>query len=103
MSRPGRLPGLHGDQSLPETCAVLCPPGTRPFRGPFFARTANVAPAGQRSPRKLTLPAQSTSLVKFSTDKPKEAIELSYTATNWLITPDKGLLVTLRVPGEKSR
>jgi len=28
-----------GDQSLPETCGVLCPPGTRPFRGPFFART----------------------------------------------------------------
>ena len=46
MSRPGSIPGLHGDQSLPETCGVLCPPGTRPFRESFFARTARILACG---------------------------------------------------------
>ena len=41
MSRPGAIPGLHGDQSLPETCGVLCPPGTRLFRGPFLRAERN--------------------------------------------------------------
>ena len=30
--------GAYGVQSLPEKLGVLCPPGTRSFRGLFFAR-----------------------------------------------------------------
>jgi hypothetical protein len=33
---------LASDQSLPEKDGVLCPPGTRPFRGHFFALGADV-------------------------------------------------------------
>ncbi len=56
-------------------------------------RTGNVGPA------ELTLPAQSTSLVKIGTSKPEEPIELAYEATNFLIAPGTGLPVTWQVEG----
>ena len=33
-------PGHPAVQSLPEKVAVLCPPGTQPFRGPFFCASS---------------------------------------------------------------
>ena len=57
---------------------------------------------GAIGPMKATLPAQSVSLVEIPTDKPNATIELSYIATNWLIAPDKGLPVKIRVPGEET-
>lgn len=40
---PAMRPAEPGDQSLPEKSSVLCPPGTYPFRGPFFARNKPAA------------------------------------------------------------
>ena len=48
----------------------------------------------------ITLPARATSLVKIPTTTPSEPMELSCTATNFLIGPEKGLPVTLRIAGE---
>jgi hypothetical protein len=58
--RPGRshhllrrLAGLGTSvQSLPDKVAVLCPPGTRPFRGPFFALTAPALRLPKSDPRR---------------------------------------------------
>jgi hypothetical protein len=55
--------------------------------------------AGNLGPLELTLPARSTVLVKISTSRPKEAMQLSYTATSLLIAPNTGLPVTLEIPG----
>jgi hypothetical protein len=54
---------------------------------------------GKAGPLELTLPARSTVLVKISTSRPKEAMQLSYTATNLLIAPKTSLPVTLEIPG----
>jgi hypothetical protein len=35
---------LHRVQSLPDKVDVLCPPGTRPFRGPFFCALRERSP-----------------------------------------------------------
>ena len=57
--------------------------------------------AGTLGPEKLTLAANATTILKTETGaKENEApaqIELSYTARNFLIAPDKGLPVTLTV------
>jgi hypothetical protein len=52
---------------------------------------------GKLGPAKLTLPAQTVSLVKLSGVKPGQKVELSYTATNLLIAPKTGLPVALRI------
>jgi hypothetical protein len=54
---------------------------------------------GRLGPAALTLPARTTSLVKINTKAPGEPAELSYTATNFLIAPEKGLPVTLTIAG----
>jgi predicted metal-dependent phosphoesterase TrpH len=50
---------------------------------------------GDVGPSQLTLPALSTSLVRISTDRPDEALQLDYEATNLLVRPASGLPVTL--------
>jgi len=59
---PLQATGRHAHQpaypSLPEKYSVLCPPGTRPFRGPFFAPggSAGIARrACRRKGRRLAL------------------------------------------------
>jgi hypothetical protein len=54
---------------------------------------------GKAGPAELVLPAQSTSVVKIGTSNPGEPIELAYEATNFLIAPNTGLLVTWQVAG----
>jgi 3',5'-nucleoside bisphosphate phosphatase len=56
-------------------------------------RTAGPGPA------KLVLPAGAVTLLRLSAAKPQEPIELGYTATNWLVAPETGLPVVLRVQG----
>jgi hypothetical protein len=56
-----------------------------------LTRTGNVGP------ETLTLPALATSLVRVSTSQPNEPIELKYTATNFLIAPETGLPVVLKL------
>ena len=56
---------------------------------------------GSVGPGKLSLPAATVSVVKIDTPTSGEPLELAYTAANWLITPGRGLPVTLRVAGEK--
>jgi hypothetical protein len=58
-----------------------------------LTRTGNMGPAS------LSLPAQSTSLLRIATDKPGEAMTLSYVAPNFVIAPATGLPVTLEIPG----
>lgn len=53
---------------------------------------------GQQGPQELTLPARTVSLVKVSTKQPAEPIQLTYTAVNFLVAPNQGLPVTLRIP-----
>ena len=57
--------------------------------------------AGTLGPVKVTLPANTTTILKTKTgaktEEAPEQIELSYIAGNFLITPDKGLPVTLTI------
>ena len=55
---------------------------------------------GDIGPAELLLPARTTYLLRVSTNRPTEPVELAYTATNVLIGPDERLPVTLRIPGE---
>lgn len=57
--------------------------------------------AGSAGPPSITIPAGATVLLRVPTAKPKEPVELRYTAANWLIAPGEGLPVVLRIAGEK--
>lgn len=57
--------------------------------------------AGTAGPLAITIPAGATILLRVPAAKPKEPIELHYTATNWLVAPGEGLPVVLRVAGEE--
>jgi hypothetical protein len=54
---------------------------------------------GNVGPGKIHLPARTTSLLKISVPQPREPVELSYTATNFLIAPETFLPVTLKIAG----
>jgi len=54
---------------------------------------------GKLGPASLELPARTTILVKIDVKDPKSPLELPYRATNFLIAPEKGLPVVLKVPG----
>ncbi|MBN2022521.1 MAG: hypothetical protein JW809_06975 [Pirellulales bacterium] len=62
-----------------------------------LARTGKVGPHG------LTLPARAVALVKILSNRPEEPITLEYTATNFWIEPEKGLPVTLCIPGQEAQ
>jgi hypothetical protein len=97
--------------------------GRQELLGPLFDRCLRIAPPHLRSkdavwvemenvcdlevklkrtgnlgPVELVLPARSVSLVKIGTSRPAEPPELAYTATNFLIAPEQGLPVTLKIP-----
>jgi hypothetical protein len=52
---------------------------------------------GSVGPGTLTLPAQSTSMVKIGTGSPESPIDLSYEVTNFLIAPGEGLPISVTV------
>ena len=54
---------------------------------------------GKLGPAQVTLPARGTIVAKISLKTPQEPVELSYTATNLLIAPGKGLPVTVKIEG----
>ncbi len=54
--------------------------------------------AGEAGPATITLPAHTTTLLRVPVARPDKALELSYTATGFLISPETGLPVTLTVP-----
>ena len=54
--------------------------------------------SGHVGPPQLTLPARATSLVQIAIANATEPVQLTYTATNFLIGPDTGLPVTFIVP-----
>jgi hypothetical protein len=54
--------------------------------------------AGTWGPEKLTLPANSTTLMKTKVDSKTDQVKLSYVVKNFLIAPDKGLPVDLTIP-----
>jgi hypothetical protein len=51
--------------------------------------------AGKLGPQELNLPANTSTRMKINADDAEKQIELSYTATNFLIAPEKGLPVKL--------
>jgi hypothetical protein len=53
---------------------------------------------GTVGPAELTLPADTVTLLTVSMPKPPVPVELSYMATGFVIEPDTGLPVVLRVP-----
>ena len=53
---------------------------------------------GEKRAEKLTLPANSTTLLRTKADSKAEQVKLSYVVKNFLIAPDKGLPVELIVP-----
>jgi len=55
--------------------------------------------SGRLGPTELKLPARTTSLLRLKTETPREPLELSYTAANFVIAPNQGLPVTLRIAG----
>jgi hypothetical protein len=54
---------------------------------------------GKLGPAQVTLPARGTIVAKINVKTPQEPVELSYTATNLLIAPGKGLPVTVKIEG----
>lgn len=92
-------------QPLFKACVHVKPPHMR-TKNAVLVTIENVCEAdlrlqraGNLGPLELTLPARSTVLVKISTSRPKEAMQLSYTATNLLIAPKTSLPITLEIPG----
>jgi hypothetical protein len=59
-----------------------------------------LSPTGKIGPATLTLPAGKTILAKVGTQDPTAPLTLAYTATNLWIAPEKGLPVTIEVPGK---
>ena len=57
----------------------------------------NLECTGNVGPVELALPARSVSLVKIAAPRATGPLELSYTATNFLIAPEEGLPVSLRI------
>ena len=55
---------------------------------------------GKAGPKELSLPANTTVGVRVTVDSVEKPLQLSYTATNFLIGPDKGLPVNLVVAGQ---
>ena len=60
----------------------------------WLERTGNLGPA------KLHLPARATTLVKIGGRIPTGPVELKYRATNFLVAPETGLPVVLKIPAE---
>ena len=56
-----------------------------------------LAKAGGPGPAEIVLPARATSLVRLTVPDGTKSYELSYTASNWLVAPEKGLPVTLKI------
>jgi histidinol phosphatase-like PHP family hydrolase len=56
--------------------------------------------AGSVGPKSLSIPAGSAVLVRAELPEIGRQVDLKYVATNFLIGPDKGLPVTLSVPGK---
>ncbi|MBN1853231.1 MAG: hypothetical protein JW829_10925 [Pirellulales bacterium] len=54
--------------------------------------------AGAIGPAEAILPPRSTSLLELRVPKPDEPIDLEYTITNFLIAPEAGLPVKIRIP-----
>lgn len=86
-------------------CLQVAPPHARGKNYVAFA-ARNVSAAdiqlalrGQIGPAQLTFPAGSTRVVRLSTATPNEPLQLEYTATNFLIAPQTGLPVTLKIAG----
>ncbi len=91
-------------EPLLEQCVEIAAPHLRSDRY-VWVKVKNVSDldivlerTGNVGPRTATLPAGKTSLIRISTSKPNEPIELSYKVTNFLIGPDEGLPVTVRIP-----
>ena len=53
-------------------------------------------------PRTIILPANSTVLMRVPITDPAKLVALTFVAKNFLIAPDKGLPVTLKVPSPAS-
>jgi len=86
-------------------CVEVSPPNVRAGNNLWWVAIRNRCSAdvrlkrtGRFGPAELTLPAGATTLVKIRVPAETEPVELEYTATNFLIAPETGLPVVLRVP-----
>lgn len=83
----------------------VCPPHLRPKNAILFhiRNTSEVDVRLQRTdgpgPAELVLPAGTVTLVRVGTPDSNKPLQLQYTVTNFLIAPQKGLPVTLDIPG----
>ena len=56
-----------------------------------------LARTGSIGPYELTLPANSVTLLKLYVPKSKKDIQIDYTVTNFLIAPEKGLPISVKI------
>jgi hypothetical protein len=59
-----------------------------------------LARTGKLGPKELSLPANTSTRVRVGVSGEEKQIELPYTASNFLIAPEKGMPVNLVVAGE---
>ena len=91
-----------------DACIQVCKPNVRSKTSMSVEVRNNcqadicLEPTGQPQPRSVVLPAKSTVLLKVPVTADNKPVTLKYTAKNFLIGPDKSLLVTLKVPGQSS-
>jgi len=111
--REGRTAVWYGDQiigrrellePLFQACVRVAPPHLR-AKNAVWTKIQNTCDldvtlqrTGAQGPAELTLPARTTSLVKFGVADPAAPVELPYTASNFRIAPEEALPVTLRIP-----
>ena len=92
-------------EPLFQECVKVAKPNLRGGKSALVEITNNspvelkLRRTGSLGPAELTLPAQATVLVKIPTSDRKQLLELAYAVTNFLVAPDEGLPVVLRVPG----
>jgi hypothetical protein len=86
-----------------DRCVVVEPPHLK-AKNAVWIQVRNVCDldiqlsrTGNVGPDEISLPARTVTLLKIQTQQPDALLELSYTATNFVIEPEQGMPVTLRI------
>lgn len=88
-----------------DACVEVQPPHHR-IKNAVFVHVRNRCEAdirlentGKVGPKEILLPAGTVSLLRIAAADPNKPTKLQYTATNFLIAPEKGLPATFDIPG----
>ncbi len=88
-----------------DACVEVHPPHHR-IKNAVFLHIRNRCEAdirlervGTVGPKEIILPAATVTLLRIAAADPKKPIKLQYAATNFLVAPEKPLMVDIEIPG----